>query len=212
MKFKKLVYYFLIALMISSVVMLMLIFVKPPTIRKEQRLTSIPTDTIEVRENKNFSQYFQSQTDSINIVKIYIDNVSNPNGYLKLSFYGENGEELSTNEVELKQFVTPGINFIALDSVNNVKDKIIQLKIEVVKSESQVLIGVDDEYYENQYIIQNDTKINKSIIMYYEGNAKNPGLIVHFLLIFSISLILYIFLKEEIIQERNDKNAKNKRK
>lgn len=212
MKLKRFIYYFLIALMISSIVMLLLTFIKEPTIRKENRLSAIPEENIEINKEKSLNQYFQVQMDSINIIKLYVDNVSDTNGYLKISFYNSNNKELSTKSVELKEFVTPGINFIYVDNLNNLKNEIIKLKIEVIDSDSNVSIGVNDEYYENQYIEYNDNKINKSIIMYYEGNTRNISLIVHFVLIFFVSLLLAVFLREEVIQERNDKDEKVKRK
>ena len=212
MKFKKIIYYFLIALMISSLIMLGLIFIKQPRIRKESRLTAIPNEFIEVKKDESFFQYFQVQTDTIDILKININNVINPKGNLKLTFYNDKGEELSVHETELKQFVTPSINFIKINSIDNIKNEVIQIKFEVTDPDSIVSIGANNEYYENQYIKKDNKRINKSINMYYEGYASNPSLIVHFLLIFFVSLILYVFLKEEIIQEGNDKHEKNKRK
>ena len=154
-------------------------------------ITSYQYKNIEVKKDESISQYFQVQIDSINIIKLYVDSVSNPNGNLKLTFYNSKGEELTSQETELKKIVTPEINFIFVDNLNNIKNEIVQLKIEVIGSDSVVSIGVNDEYYDNQYIIKDNKKINKSIIMYYEGNTRNVSLIVHFLLIFFVSLSLY---------------------
>lgn len=212
MKLKKIVYYFLLSLMALSVIASIAIVIKMPTMRKEKRLTGLVQHPIEINKDKNVTQYFLVDTDTIKQVKIYVHEISNTKGNLKLTFYDEKDKVLSTKKIKLKKITTPSVNIFDVENLNNLNGKKIYMKVEVENSDSVVTLYSSDEYYPNQYINYEDNKINQSLSMYYEGGVKNKALIVHLALIFCVSAILILFLRDEVIQEGNDKNGKNKKK
>lgn len=212
MKVKKILYYFLLFLMAFSIIASIAIVIKMPTMRKEKRLTGEVKYPIEINKDKDITQYFLVQTDTIRQVKIYFHEVSNTEGNIKLTFYDDKDKVISTKKVKIKNLIISGVNIIDVENLNNMNGKQIHMKIEVENTDSTVTLYSSDEYYPNQYINFEGEKVNQSLSMYYEGGVKNKALIVHLALIFCVSSILALFLRDEVIQEGNDKNGKTKKK
>ena len=212
MKLKKIIYYVLISLMVFSIAFSIVMVFKTPTVISEKRLTSVPKEKIELSEENDIEQYFLVETENIKIIKIYIGEITDKKGFIKITAYDNQNQELSSKKIKIKNIVPSSINEFNMDNLDNTNGKCIHVKIEAINTDSVLTLYKNDEYYQNQYIVYQGNKENKTIVMNYEGDKKHKSLIVHCALIFCTSAILALFLRDEIIQERKCKNGRNKKK
>ena len=193
MKIKNFLYYFLIALMIASVVMSIMIFIKPPVVLKYVNIAASATDEIVVDKNTSLEQHFQSQVDSIMTVEIFIDSIEK-NSNLKVEVFADDQlvYEKTYRYKELEAERNKAINF---SNFNNIRGKDINLKLST--DNGNISFAKAPLYNKNQYLVYNGKKYNESVKTAYLGQKENKSFVVHFLLFFVTSLILFIFLKDE---------------
>ena len=193
MKFKNFLYYFLIALMISSLIMCIMIFIKTPLVIKNYEVITASTDEIVINKNSVLEQHFQSQVDNLMTIEVFINSISE-NSNLKVEVFADDQlvyEQLYPYK-ELEEKRNKAINFSEL---NNIQGKDINLKLSTDKGNISLI--KTPLYNSNQYIVYNGKKENKSIRFSYLGQKENKMFAIHFLLFFVTSLILFIFLKDE---------------
>lgn len=201
MNLKRFIYYFFLALTISSIMMVLVILIKTPKVIKKVETGSSDIREILVDKNNTLIQHFFSQIDTINSIDIHLEKITNKEGYLEVSVF-EGEKELDSKRVkitELEEYANNPFEFKKLKKVNK---KNLYFKIKTIDSNSKIYIQESSQYTKNQYIIYNGKKRNSSVTFVYIGIKNNKSFVIHFLLLFVTSLLLTVFCKDEISIER----------
>lgn len=186
---KRFLYYFFFVGIIVSIIMCIEVTFHTPTSIKNIDINS-PT-----ARDKNYSgtdkitQYFQSQIDNINSLSIYFNN---ENKNIKVNIY--DGNQL-IETVNLKKVKKDQYHTFSVKNMNNIKNKV--LKIEI-KADKSISLNLNNNYNKNQYLMVNHEKQKASMTFSYIGKSNDNGDIWYFLVSLIVSLLLFIYIKEEI--------------
>lgn len=195
MKIKQMTYLFLISSMITAVFMSIMILVKTPKSIKKIEVTSPSEQKIIIKKDEVLSQYIQSQMDDINQLSIYIGKTTDSIEEVKINVY-KNNKLVDSSTKKLPDLNINQYNIFEFNKLKNLKGDI--LKFEIISNSKEMQLSTNKVYNKNQYIIKDKDKLNKSLTLTYIGEQKNIGYIWYFILYFTISLLLFIFIKDEI--------------
>ncbi len=195
MKIKKIIYYFLISMMITSVFMSIMILIKPPKSINRIEIISPSEKGVKVKKNTEISQYLQSQMDDINQIFIHIGNITGNAGIVKVNVYkGDKLLDVSTKEIT--QLNQNQHNIFEFNNLKNIKNEV--LRFEIISDSEEMELFTNKKYSKNQYLLNGNNKLEESLTLIYMGEQKNVSYIWYFMLSLTVSLLLFIFVKEEI--------------